>query len=211
MCDVLVARDSLLGVFEARRAKAFAKAGPAFAKDAPPHPSLTRRELLTGQLGASLAGGCRSGAARGPLVLRLSHSMATGTTALHVFADKFRELVENATVGAVRVRVFPSGTLGQEREVVQQLQEGLVDFMVSGTAIGKRRAEAASVRLPLPVARLVARTQARRRSNRHRSGRLSGADGPRGSRTGAALALPSRDRSRGRVREPAQARASEPP
>ncbi len=61
--------------------------------------------------------------------------MATGTTALHVFADKFRELVENATVGAVRVRVFPNGTLGQEREVVQQLQEGLVDFMVSGTAI----------------------------------------------------------------------------
>jgi tripartite ATP-independent transporter DctP family solute receptor len=35
----------------------------------------------------------------------------------------------------VAVRVFPSGTLGQEREVVQQLQEGLVDFMVSGTAI----------------------------------------------------------------------------
>jgi tripartite ATP-independent transporter DctP family solute receptor len=35
----------------------------------------------------------------------------------------------------VKVRVFPSGTLGQEREVVQQLQEGLVDFMVSGTAI----------------------------------------------------------------------------
>ena len=33
------------------------------------------------------------------------------------------------------VRVFPSGTLGQEREVVQQLQEGLIDFMVSGTAI----------------------------------------------------------------------------
>lgn len=35
----------------------------------------------------------------------------------------------------MRVRLFPSGTLGQEREVVQQLQEGLVDFMVSGTAI----------------------------------------------------------------------------
>src|ERR671910_553233 len=36
---------------------------------------------------------------------------------------------------AASVRVFASGTLGQEREVVQQLQEGLVDFMVSGTAI----------------------------------------------------------------------------
>jgi tripartite ATP-independent transporter DctP family solute receptor len=61
--------------------------------------------------------------------------MAAGPTALHVFGDKFREHAEAATNGAVAVRVFPSGTLGQEREVVQQLQEGLVDFMVSGTAI----------------------------------------------------------------------------
>ena len=52
-----------------------------------------------------------------------------------MFGDKFRELAEAATGGAVKVRVFPSGTLGQEREIVQQLQEGLVDFMVSGTAI----------------------------------------------------------------------------
>jgi tripartite ATP-independent transporter DctP family solute receptor len=61
--------------------------------------------------------------------------MASGTTALHVFGDTFRKLAEDATAGAVTVRVFASGTLGQEREVVQQLQEGLVDFMVSGTAI----------------------------------------------------------------------------
>ena len=61
--------------------------------------------------------------------------MASGTTALHVFADTFRKLAEEATEGAVTIRVFPSGTLGQEREVVQQVQEGLVDFMVSGTAI----------------------------------------------------------------------------
>ena len=31
--------------------------------------------------------------------------------------------------------VFASNTLGQEREIVQQVQEGLVDFMVSGSAI----------------------------------------------------------------------------
>jgi len=61
--------------------------------------------------------------------------MASGTTALHVFGDTFRKLAESATQGAVTIRVFPSGTLGQEREVVQQVQEGLVDFMVSGTAI----------------------------------------------------------------------------
>ena len=93
-----------------------------------------RRELLVGA-GAALAASCGSRSGRGSLVLRLSHSMASGTTALHVFAEKFRESSERATNGAVTIRVFPSGTLGHEREVVQQLQEGLVDFMVSGTAI----------------------------------------------------------------------------
>jgi len=78
---------------------------------------------------------CRSRTAGGPIVLRLSHSMTAGTTALHVFGEKFRALAEDGTAGAVKVRLFPSGTLGQEREVVQQLQEGLVDFMVSGAAI----------------------------------------------------------------------------
>jgi tripartite ATP-independent transporter DctP family solute receptor len=96
---------------------------------------MQRREFL-GALGtAALAAGCRSRVERGPIVLRLSHSMTAGPTALHVFGDKFRELAETATGGTVTIRVFPSGTLGQEREVVQQLQEGLVDFMVSGTAI----------------------------------------------------------------------------
>lgn len=94
-----------------------------------------RRTFLGSLAGAALAARCRAGAGGGAIVLRLSHSMASGVTALHVFADKFRERAERATNGAVRVRLFPSGTLGQEREVVQQLQEGLVDFMVSGTAI----------------------------------------------------------------------------
>ncbi len=61
--------------------------------------------------------------------------MTAGVTALHVFGERFRQLAEAASNGAVTIRMFPSGTLGQEREVVQQLQEGLVDFMVSGSAI----------------------------------------------------------------------------
>jgi tripartite ATP-independent transporter DctP family solute receptor len=94
-----------------------------------------RRGFLTAVATAALAGGCRAGDERGAIVLRLSHSMATGNTALHVFAERFQSIVEQGTAGAVKLRIFPSGTLGQEREVVQQLQEGLVDFMVSGTAI----------------------------------------------------------------------------
>jgi tripartite ATP-independent transporter DctP family solute receptor len=97
---------------------------------------LSRRRFLSGAGAAALgAAACGTREPRGTLVLRLSHSMASGVTALHVFSDTFRQLVEAETAGAVKVRVFASGTLGQEREVVQQVQEGLVDFMVSGTAI----------------------------------------------------------------------------
>src|SRR6187397_1888523 len=94
-----------------------------------------RRAFLAGLGAASLGAACRATGRRGPLLLRLSHSMTAGPTSLHLFADKFREFAEAATSGAVIVRVFSSGTLGQERETVQQLQEGLIDFMVSGSAI----------------------------------------------------------------------------
>jgi tripartite ATP-independent transporter DctP family solute receptor len=97
---------------------------------------IDRRAFLTGTAGAVLgAAGCRGRERRGTLILRLSHSMATGPTSLNSFAERFRDRVEAATAGDVKVRLFPNGTLGQEREIVQQLQEGLVDFMVSGTAI----------------------------------------------------------------------------
>ena len=65
-----------------------------------------------------------------------------------MLGDKFRGLAEAATGGAVRVRIFHSGTLGQRRQVVQQLRRGLVDFMVSGTAIWGSVARAAGLRLP---------------------------------------------------------------
>jgi TRAP-type C4-dicarboxylate transport system substrate-binding protein len=100
-----------------------------------PVPLLDRRAFLASLGASALALGCGARDERGRIVLRLSHSMARGITALHVFADKFRELAEAATANAITVRLFASGTLGQEREVVQQVQEGLVDFMVSGTAI----------------------------------------------------------------------------
>jgi tripartite ATP-independent transporter DctP family solute receptor len=99
----------------------------------PPRP-VGRRRFLAGAGAALSAAACRS-RDRDTLILRLSHSMNAARTTLHLFADAFRAAVDEATSGAVIVRIFPSGTLGQEREIVQQLQEGLVDFMVSGTAI----------------------------------------------------------------------------
>ena len=59
--------------------------------------SIGRRGFLTGLGAGAVAAACRSRAAAGPIVLRLSHSMSAGRTALHVFGDKFRELAEAAT------------------------------------------------------------------------------------------------------------------
>ena len=97
--------------------------------------SIGRRAFLTGVGTAALAAGCRSRVEGGRLILRLSHSMTAGPTSLHVLGQTFKDIVERKTNGAVIVRVFASGTLGQERETVQQVQEGLIDFMVSGSAI----------------------------------------------------------------------------
>jgi tripartite ATP-independent transporter DctP family solute receptor len=97
--------------------------------------AIGRRTFLSSVGAAALAAGCRSRTEGGRLILRLSHSMTAGPTSLHVLGQTFKELVEAKTNGAVIVRVFSSGTLGQERETVQQVQEGLIDFMVSGTAI----------------------------------------------------------------------------
>lgn len=99
------------------------------------HRAIGRRAFLSTLGATALAGGCQSRARSEPLVLRLSHSMTPGVTSLHSFGELFKEHAERETNGAVTIRIFPSGTLGQEREVVQQVQEGLVDFMVSGTAI----------------------------------------------------------------------------
>ena len=93
------------------------------------------RRAFLGAAAAGLGLGCRSKAKAGQTVLRLSHSMAAGVTSLDTMAQKFREIVERKTAGAVKVEVFPNGTLGQEREIIQQIQAGLVDLMVSGTAI----------------------------------------------------------------------------
>lgn len=96
--------------------------------------NLQRRAFL-GAAAAGLGFGCRSKATAGQTVLRLSHSMAAGATSLDTMAQKFREIVERKAAGAVKIEVFPNGTLGQEREIIQQIQAGLVDLMVSGTAI----------------------------------------------------------------------------
>lgn len=110
---------------------------------------VTRRALLRSTAavgGGLLVGACAPGAApaaapaatRRPtakVTLRLSHSHPEGDTALHVFATKLKELAAAKSDGQIDIQIFANNVLGQEREIVQQVQQGLVDIMASGTAI----------------------------------------------------------------------------
>jgi tripartite ATP-independent transporter DctP family solute receptor len=48
-------------------------------------------------------------------------------------ADKFSELVKEATGGRVEIQVFHAGSLGKIREVLEMAKVGTVDFVLSGT------------------------------------------------------------------------------
>lgn len=56
----------------------------------------------------------------------------------HSYAVKFKELVEDRTAGAVKVVVYPYGTLGTSTQVTEQLNMGIVEFaMASPGSLGK--------------------------------------------------------------------------
>ena len=64
--------------------------------------------------------------------LRLGH-ITNETDAWHLGAEKFAELVEEKTDGSVVVDIYPSSTLGNDRDLIEGMQLGSVDFaLVAG-------------------------------------------------------------------------------
>ena len=66
-----------------------------------------------------------------PTVLKMSHSYET-STAFHKWAIWASEEIFSRTNGHYKVEVFPSGTLGSEREVEEALTLGTVDLAFVG-------------------------------------------------------------------------------
>lgn len=62
-------------------------------------------------------------------VLQLSHQMAA-THSINVTAEKFAELVKEKSDGAMEIEVFPSASLGTERENLEALQTGTLDMAI---------------------------------------------------------------------------------
>ncbi|GLO67969.1 C4-dicarboxylate ABC transporter substrate-binding protein [Oceanobacillus sp. E9] len=83
---------------------------------------------------ALILAACSQGtsSAEEPKVLRLGH-IQSESNAWHKGSVRFAELVSEKTNGAVKVEVYPSSTLGSDRDLVEGMQIGSVDFaLVAG-------------------------------------------------------------------------------
>ena len=56
--------------------------------------------------------------------------VTTPGTAQHVCAEKFKELVAQRSKGELEVKIFHSGSLGSETDILQQVQMGAVDMAI---------------------------------------------------------------------------------
>jgi TRAP-type transport system periplasmic protein len=63
--------------------------------------------------------------------MRLPHCCAADSH-FDLGAKKFAELLDKKTSGKLKARVFPGGQLGQETEVIQNVQSGTIEFTLVG-------------------------------------------------------------------------------
>ncbi len=65
-------------------------------------------------------------------VLRLGHAVTTEHP-YHLGAVRFAQLIEKRTNGAIKIKIFPNRQLGNERDMVEGLQLGTIDLVVTST------------------------------------------------------------------------------
>ena len=66
-------------------------------------------------------------AAEKPVVLKISNQVSE-TTALNISLVHMAELLDKKSGGTMKMEVFPSGQLGNNRELLEQLQSGLLEM-----------------------------------------------------------------------------------
>lgn len=66
-------------------------------------------------------------AAKKPLVLRIGH-VVTEKGGEHLGSLKLKELLEKKSNGAIKVEIFPNGSMGQNREMIESMQAGTLDM-----------------------------------------------------------------------------------
>ncbi|THF61832.1 DctP family TRAP transporter solute-binding subunit [Pseudothauera nasutitermitis] len=100
------------------------------------------RALLLGLVAAGLTA---TAAAADPIVIKFSHVVAQDTPKGKA-AEKFKELAEQYTAGAVKVEVYANSTLYKDKEEMEALQLGAVQMLAPSLAkfgpLGVREFEA---------------------------------------------------------------------
>lgn len=93
---------------------------------------MKRSTLLAGAalVAAALAG---TGTVHAQTTLRLGHNISTSSP-YQIGAEAFAKSVAERTQGRVRVQIFPSGALGNERDMNEGIQLGTIDFGITSTA-----------------------------------------------------------------------------
>jgi len=76
--------------------------------------------------------GCRK--AEDEKIIRVAY-VSGPTELLHKAAEQFREYVAVQSDGKLRVKLYPSGQLGNEREIVEGLKLRSIDMVITGGAI----------------------------------------------------------------------------
>jgi len=85
-------------------------------------------------LAALATGGMMVSPAQAQTVLRLGHHHAVGST-VDQTANKFAEIVNERSKGALQIKIFPAAQLGQEREAYGLCNTGVLDLSITSLAI----------------------------------------------------------------------------
>ena len=91
---------------------------------------MKKRVGMLSELALSLA---ISGSAFAATVLKLGH-IAESANPYGRGADHFAELVKQKSKGDIEIKVFPSSSLGTQKELIEGLIYGTVDMTLTGTA-----------------------------------------------------------------------------
>ncbi|TCO74546.1 TRAP transporter substrate-binding protein [Marinisporobacter balticus] len=66
-----------------------------------------------------------------PIVMKVGHTHSAGTPRYQSF-EKFKEMVEERSNGAIKVEIYPSGQLGNEQEMIEQAKLGTIQGVRAG-------------------------------------------------------------------------------
>lgn len=89
--------------------------------------------LLMAAVAAGCGGSPKNGTAGKTVTLKLGHSHPT-TSEFHLGAQKFAELVDKKTNGAVKISIYHSSQLGDEQELSEGIRMGTIDMALLGSS-----------------------------------------------------------------------------